>query len=394
MKTRFTRGSQIPEVDAVDALRARAIRSADALRNNYRVIREQVAGLGVLPMVKADAYGHGATWAARELLRETDLVGFGVATLGEGARLREELGARARKVSILVFSAMSPFSEEKAGFCELHGLQPVLATEESWRAFRKGGWPERLKYHLEFETGMGRLGIPASLAPQVGREVGALPVEHRPESVFTHLACGEDAVCVDTRRQFERYDALAQVFRSVSPGTRLHIANSAGIWNAQVYRLPERSDWVRPGISLYGVTPWWDAPVRGLEPVLEVRARVIRVFTAQAGDPIGYGATFRVPRGEKQRVAVLSIGYADGIHRILSNQDSVWLRGRREPILGRISMDLMAVSASTAVEPGDEATLLGRPLDIWAQSKKAGTIPYELLTSVSPRVIRDDDDHD
>ncbi len=388
MRTRFTRSS-LPEPDVVDAARARACLDATALKNNYAVIRKQVPGQGVLPMIKANGYGHGAAWVARELLKEPDLIGFGVATLGEGARLREELGPRARRLSVVVFAAMSPFTEEKAQFCELHGLEPVLSTEDAWRAFHKGAWAERLKYHLEFETGMNRLGIPFAQAPVIAREVGKRPIEHRPESVFTHLASAEIPDGADCRKQLERYDSIRQAFRPASPGTRLHFANSAAIWNSQTYGVDERSDWVRPGISLYGVAPWRDAPLRGLQPVMELRASVVRCFALQAGEGVGYGATFRVPRGEKQSVAILAAGYADGVHRILSNQAGVWLNGRFERILGQISMDLMAVSASTQVKPGDEAVLLGPNVDIWALAKKAGTIPYELLTSVSSRVIRD-----
>jgi alanine racemase len=391
MRTLHTR-SRLPDPSQIDLARVRALVRGAALRNNFQAIRKQATGLGILPMVKANGYGHGSAWVARELMGQPDLVGFGVATLAEGAFLREELGARARRLPIIIFSGMSPFSEEKARFCELHGLEPVLITEACWRAFRRGEWASRLKYHLEFDTGMNRLGISSSLAPAVAREVAKLPIEERPESVFTHLACAESPSEQDCLRQIERYDTIRHSFRPASPATRLHFANSAAIWNGKDFRLEERADWVRPGISLYGVPPWREAPVRGLEMVMELRARVVNVFTANSGDPIGYGSTYRVPRGEKQRVAVISAGYGDGIHRVLSNQIGIRLGGRMEQFLGRISMDLAAVSASPSIEVGDEATLFDNSADLWALSKKAGTIPYELLTSVSARVVREETD--
>jgi alanine racemase len=387
MKTRLRPAKQWE--DPIDRERAHVSLSEEALRNNFQVVRERVPGQSILPMVKADAYGHGAAHVARVWAREPDLVGFGVATLGEGERLRSELGLRFRRSAVIVFSGAMPWTEQKGYFCEHFGLQPVIGSIDAWRAFIRGGWHERLAYHLEWDTGMNRLGLEGSFLEQVARKVGTFQPEHRPQSVFSHLASAESPQDAATRRQCERFRSVRSAFVGAAPAAAFHLLNSAGIWNARELGALEGLDWVRPGLALYGVPPWRGAPARGLLPVLRFTAQVVRVWEARGGERIGYGGAYAVPSGQTQRVAVVSVGYADALLRSLGPQGEVWLGGRRERFLGRISMDLAAVSASVSVKVADEAVFLGPEIDLWAQAEKAGTIPYELLTSISPRVIRE-----
>jgi alanine racemase len=376
--------------------RVEAVVSAEALSANYDAIRARVPGLSLLPMIKANAYGHGGAWAARVLAQKPDLYAFGVATLEEGAEAREALGPRGRRTRILVFAGVAPWSEEKGQYCEAHALAPVISTDEDWRAFERGGWPARLSYELKFNTGMNRLGLSTRLAPQLARSLAHRPGEEQPSGILTHLAVGENPDARLSRDQLERFTAIRSELAPVFPAAHFHFANSAGIWNARHWRLSELSDVVRPGLSLYGVPPWPGAPERGLAPVLTLRALVVDVHRLKSGDTVGYGARFTAPKAETTHVAMLALGYGDGLHRRLSGGLAgdgapggfAWLGGRERRFLGAISMDLAAIECDAGTKPGEWAELLGPRVDHWAQAKAAGTIPYELLTSIAPRVKR------
>ena len=164
---------------------------ARALQNNYKAIQSLVPEQAILPMVKADAYGHGVEWVAGLLNGFQNLYGFGVATLEEGAELRQALGMRARRTKIIVFSGATPWSEEKGQLCEQYGLTPVIASDSDWNSFARGGWPERLAYELKFNTGMNRLGMSPAMARNVVRSLQNKPASAHPEGVISHLAMSE-----------------------------------------------------------------------------------------------------------------------------------------------------------------------------------------------------------
>lgn len=364
---------------------------ADVLRSNYLAIRDLNPGLSLIPMVKANAYGHGAAWAARVLADQPDLYGLGVATLAEGRDLRKALGVKGRKVPILVFSGAMPWTEERGRFCEAHHLTPVLASDDAWDAFHREGWTARLRYEIKFNTGMNRLGLSMDRLDRVRAQLQKLPADQKPQGVLSHLARAEEPENPRTREQVERFRKIRQTLDSVLPSSFFHLANSSAIWNFRKLGLHGWTDVVRPGISLYGVAPWAGAPARGVSPVLELRATVLQVRTVAPGEGIGYGFTHTVSKGRQaasERVAILGCGYADGLPRFLSNRGRAVLRSRDETFRGIISMDLSAVSCGADVVPGDTATLLGPGVDIWEQSKLAGTVPYELLTSLGTRVER------
>ncbi len=379
--------------------RAVASMSAKALVGNYRAIRDQVPGQAMIPMIKANAYGHGASWAARVLSDEKDLYAYGVATLQEGAELREECGQAIARFPIVVFSGAAPWTEAKGEYCERYGLTPVIGTEADWAAFVRQGWPGRIPYQLKFNTGMNRLGLPVSAATAVARQLRAFEAEARPTLVVTHLAMGESPEARLTQQQLDRFASLRSELAEATPGTLFSLAASTGIWNAKHFRLSDLTDVVRPGISLYGVPPWDGAPARGITPVMTLKASVATVLKLKPGEPVGYGGTFVVPQPPRElqtpkgaakpySVAVVTAGYADGILRSLSNQGHVWIKGRAERVVGRVSMDLSAVSCPAETEPGDWVEFIGPRVDPWAQANVAGTIPYELLTSVTARVHR------
>lgn len=389
--------------------RAEAEISAAALLNNYEVIRSQVPGQSILPMIKANAYGHGAIWAARVLAREPDLYGFGVATMEEGTEIRKALeeqssrrgNARAR---IVIASGATPFTVEKGELCEKYDLTPVLTREEDWTLFLREGFASRIPYELKFNTGMNRLGMSPGFAKQIAKTLRDRPAVEHPSGVLSHLAIGEKPDEKLSRMQLANFRAIRDELAEILPSTHFHLANSGAIWNAKLWGLDGLTDIVRPGLSLYGVPPWQGAPARGLQPVMTLRAPVIARHTLKPGDRVGYGGTVQVAArqgpapgkdalGISDQVAVLGIGYADGMKRGFGAPGGhtgghVFLNGKMEPVIGIVSMDLCAVSCSAKTKVGDWAEILGPNVDPWVQARSAGTIPYELLTGVSPRVPR------
>lgn len=374
--------SQLPE-------RVRALISSSALRNNYSRIRKLVPNQWLLPMVKANAYGHGADWAARELANERHLYGFGVATLQEGAELRAHLPKSSSHVSILVFSGATPWTEDTGRFCKRHGLTPVIARFEDWKSFQQQGWPARIPYELKFNTGMNRLGIHWTHATHI---IGDLAKMRRglPQGVCSHLARGDRPDVLLSRMQWERFAILRMLFSVLNDSIRFHLANSAAIWNHREWHLNDLTQVVRPGLSLYGIPPWAGAPTHGLKPALRLTAPVISVYRVYPGESVGYSSRYTVPKKPRtgRTLAVLAAGYGDGAHRSLTNRGTVWLGGRTRPVIGVVSMDLMTVEADARTRVGAEADLLGGRVDPWKQAAAAGTVPYEFLTSINPRVER------
>ena len=373
--------------------RIEAVVSAKALRENYKAIQEQVGDQAILPMIKADAYGHGAVFTARALAQARNLYGFGLASLDEAREVREALGAKGRKTRVMTLSGATNWSEEKSQYCERFGITPTIASDEDWRRFLKMKGPERLKYHLKFNTGMNRLGISAGLVQQILSQLKDKPLEWRPEGVATHLAVAEDPSHPLTKKQLEVFRGITSAVKSSWTDTLFHLANSGSIWNAREFRLEGWTDVVRPGISLYGVPPWPGAPARGLVPAMEIRAQVAARRQLKPGESVGYGAHFRVKGSDSPlEIAILSAGYADGVHRMNSGIGEaggrVLLGGRLRRFLGIVSMDLSAVECDASTQVGEWASLFGPGLEPWTQAKAAGTIPYEVLTSVSRRVRR------
>jgi alanine racemase len=370
--------------------RIRAVRDARALINNYQAIQDQIPNQSILPMIKANAYGHGATWAARQLLTMPALYGFGLATLNEAKDLRKELGAAGKRVKLIVFSGTTPWSDDKGRFCEKYGITPVIATDTDWQAFFQGGWTERLSYELKFNTGLNRLGISLNLAPTLARTLRNRPAVEHPAGIFSHLVMSETPDTKMSLTQKDKFIWLRRELGEALPSTQFHLGNSAAIWNHKLWGLKDLTDVVRPGIALYGIPPWKGAPARGLKPVLTLEAEVVHRHRLKVGESVGYGATFKVKGDETVQVATLSAGYADGINRMLSSRGFVWLKGRKSRVLGRVSMDLCAVECPSDAQVGDWAEFLGPHIDPWEQAEAAQTIPYELLTSISSRVQRVD----
>ncbi len=380
-------------------LRAVARLNAAALRSNLRRVCAWAPGQRVLAMVKADAYGHGAVWAAATLLKESRVAALGVATLAEGIELREGLGSKVARMPVIVFSGATPWSLGGAGrelgpLFERHQLTAVISSIEDWRSFHGSSsrsWSRRIPFELKFNTGMNRLGIDLQHLAEVRRDLVALRQRGIvPGGIFSHLAVGEDASHPCSRRQCEGFEVIFRELSSILPDSvDFHLANSAAASDAEAWRPARVTRRIRPGLALYGIAPEGSANNAGLTPVLTLQAPVIQVRRVRPEDSVGYGAWYRARRSG--RVAILGIGYADGILRAWGHRDSgarVRMGGRGRSFTGPISMDLCAVEADSKTRCGDWATLWGEGIDPWKQATSAGTIPYEILTSLSRRVQR------
>lgn len=339
-----------------------------ALRRNAAAMAAR--GGRLLPMIKADAYGLGAVRAARAL-ELLDPWGFGVATVVEGAELRESGVDR----PILI---ATPLLRDDLPEAHRWRLTPSLARAEDisyWRSLGGRGW------HLSIDTGMNRAGIRWDEVDSIRDAVADAP----PEGAFTHFhSAGWDAASVlEQRSRFEE-----AISRLPSRPSLLHAENSAALERV----VSTKWDLARPGVFLYGVGSGEGSLVVA-EPVAHVRARVVDMRTVHPGETVSYDATYTAAGPSARRIATLSIGYADGYRRSLSNCGMVLVRGTPAPVAGRVTMDMTMVDV-TAIdcEIGDVATLIGRDgaqlLDMVSVAGRAGLSPYELLTGLRGRLAR------
>ncbi|WP_309629272.1 alanine racemase [Brevundimonas sp.] len=335
----------------------------NALSHNFHAL-EAVSGVSVHPVVKANAYGLGAVPVAKRLLAEGARTFF-VARLDEGVTLRVALGP---DPTIYVLDGCVG---EAAGALKAADLRPILNHGDqvaSWRAASGGACG------LQIDTGMNRLGFRPEDAPEPFAGL---------ELVMSHLACSDDPAEPMNRRQRDAFAAVSMRY----PGTLKSFANSGGCFLGPDYGF----DAVRPGICLYGGGPE-GRPDNRLRAVATLTAEILQIRDLPASESVGYSRGFIADR--PRRIATCGAGYADGILRSCSPRGEVWAAGALRPLLGRVSMDVIAVDVTGAdVSVGDSVELFGanRPVDDAATA--AGTISYELLTSIGNRFERRYLDH-
>lgn len=339
---------------------ARLTVDLDALARNFAALRREAGAAEVAPVVKADAYGLGLAPVARRLASE-GARRFFVARLGEGEALRQVLGAGP---VIYVLDGCPPGAARRLSTA---ALTPVLNSLEQAR-----DWGAR-DAALHVDTGLNRLGVTAAEARALADGAARIGL------VMSHLACGHAPAHPSNARQRDAFVAVRAAFPTASAS----LANSAGLFLGEAYRF----DLVRPGISLYGGGPF-ERPDSRIEAVATFEAPILQVRDVGPGDGVGYGSAFVAER--PMRVAILAAGYADGILRAASPNGSVWFDGARRPILGRVSMDLIAIDVTgrTGAEAGAMAQIIGPDLPLDEAAAAAGTISYELLTRLSARAKR------
>lgn len=337
---------------------ARLIVDLNALSANFHTLA-RIGGAPVHPVVKADAYGLGAAAVARKLMTE-GAQAFFVARLSEGEALRQTLGSRPQ---IYVLDGCGPSDILRLQAAQ---LRPVLnAPEQIRRWLSSDGGP----CAIQIDTGMNRLGIRPEDAPE------AFPGL---EMVLSHLACADDPYDAMNAAQRAAFELVSRRY----PGAVRSFANAGGTFLGDDYAF----DALRPGISLYGGGPE-GRPDDRLKPVVAFRAEILQIRQVPEAETVGYARGYTA--AQPTTLAIAGVGYADGVLRSNFPDGKVWVGGELRPMVGRVSMDLLAIDVTDLkVDLGDHIELFGphRPIDDAAAD--AGTIAYELLTSVSPRVPR------
>jgi alanine racemase len=361
--------------------------SLDQIARNYRNVRAAVgAGVEVMAVVKADAYGHGALAVSRTLVGE-GAKWLAVSSVDEGVTLREA-GIQTR---ILVMAGFLPQEREAIVEYDLtptaHSLEDIAELD---RLSERSG--RAVAFHLKIDSGMGRLGTRAQPA-EIVAALGGLR-HARIEGLMTHFASAADFTSPQTDQQVARFGSCLAALREAGISVDcIHTSSTNAIGYGR------RDAWynmVRAGHALYGyVSPPRGAGPRQIldvHPALTWKAKILAIKDIPEGTLVGYGGTFRAPAA--MRIAILGAGYADGVFHRLSNRGKVIAAGQIAPIVGTISMDVTTIDVSHAPElkPGDDVTLLGAEgdarLDAQQIARVAGTISYNILSSISARVRR------
>ncbi|MDP2097076.1 MAG: alanine racemase [Methylobacter sp.] len=340
-----------------------------ALQHNLDKVRGCAPDAKVMAVIKANGYGHGLIRMA-EALKQADA--FAVARVDEGIRLRNAgLGHR-----IAVLEGFTCAEElEKLQYYQLDAVVHCLSQLDIFDAI--AGQP--IAAWLKLDTGMNRLGFKAEAFNAVYQRLSQCAVIKQPINLMTHFANADDISDDKTLKQI----SLFQQTVAGLPGER-SLANSAAIlaWESSL------SDWVRPGIMLYGISPFPDATGQqlGLKPVMSLHSRLIAVKPIEAGDTVGYGGSWTCKKSTM--LGVVAIGYGDGYPRYAKIGTPVLINGQRVPLIGRVSMDMMTVDLGldTEAKPGDPVTLWGDDLPVEEIALCADTIPYTLVCGVTQRV--------
>ena len=347
-----------------------------AVRANLTAARAAAGGASLMAVVKAGAYGHGLEEIARTLAEE-DIAFLGVANVGEARRIMRA------GVSTRIYLLGATWSEERAEIVA-HGWTPCISSLEEAADFNRLAIAsgKRLKVHLAVDTGMGRGGFVADeLSNGLTRvaEMQGLEIE----GIGSHLPSADEDRDF-TRAQFARFKEIVAAAGAVMPFKWIHLSNSAGLLGYE----QGCCNLSRPGLMLYGVSPLPGFQDK-LRTVMTLKSRVTLVRLLPAGHGISYGREFVT--SAPTRVATVGIGYGDGYPRQVSGSHAdVWIRNRRFPVIGRVTMDQLMVDVTSAddISEGDEVEIFGAHIPVTEIAKKAGTIVWEIFTGITPRVTR------
>jgi alanine racemase len=355
---------------------------ADEADLNRKAGRGPATAPGIIAVVKANAYGHGARRVAATL-EAAGAPMLAVADIEEGVDLRKS-GVRA---PILIFGALSV--SDLDGVFD-HNLTPTISSPATGEALQTAAAKRKtsLHYHLKIDTGMNRLGFRHD---NLGRTLPKLLASQnlKLDAVHTHFATADEPGSKPFEQQRTQFEAVAATLDELGAGPRLrHAANSAALLrDSRVW-----FDFVRPGLLLYGLVPPPMASTIQLKPVMSLTSRVVAVKGVRVGESVGYGGRFTADR--PVTLAVIPAGYADGLDRRLENHGLVLIRGRRAKIVGAVSMDMLTADVTDIgdVGPGDEVVFLGsqgtQVIDAREMAAWIGTIPYEILCRLGARVER------
>jgi alanine racemase len=342
----------------------------DALRHNLSLIRRRAPASRVMAVVKADGYGHGLERVA-QALQGADA--FGVAALSDAERLRA-VGLSQRVVLL-----SGPDESSDLGLLRRLHVDAVIHHPSQLELLEQDSGGEPIRTWLKLDTGMHRLGFPATDAREVHARLLKLPAVHPDIVLMSHFARSDEFECAVTAEQIRRFDAAVAGLAGEHS-----LSNSAGVlgWPGA------HRDWIRPGGALYGLSAVEGATGEsmGLEPAMTLSTRLISVKHIEPGDAVGYGGAFLAER--PLRIGIAAIGYGDGYPRHAGSGTPVSVGGQLTRTVGRVSMDLMAVDLSDLPDAGVGAPVVawgrGLPVEVVAQS--AGTLGYELACGITRRV--------
>jgi len=347
----------------------RAIISGAALRHNLAVVRRRAPRSKVMAVIKANAYGHGVVPAARALIGAD---AFGVARLSEALALREQGFGQA------VVLLEGVFTRDELDVAVAQNLELVVHTQEQLALLHAWRGSRQAHVWLKVDTGMNRLGFRVEAFADAWRSLRECTSVANSVRVMTHLASADEQDGAFTQSQLEKFAAVTKDLK-----IERSIANSAGLlaWpQAQV-------EWVRPGLMLYGISPFADDGSRhDLRPAMTLATRLIAIRDVKQGEGVGYAGTWRAARDG--RIGIAAVGYGDGYPRQVLSGSPVRVGESEAKLAGRVSMDMIAIDVSNMphASVGDSVTLWGDGLPVERIARCAGTIPYELVCGISQRV--------
>jgi len=366
-------------------------------RNVASIASSLPSGVKLIAVLKANAYGHGAVELAQRC-QPGKVAMIAVALLEEALELRRAGIA----LPILVFG---PVTEAQVAIALDHQITLGVPGPEELQFVANVAKERDVAIHLKIDSGMGRMGVVETELPRVAELIQSAP-RLRIDAIYTHLANASDPDDPFTNEQIARFDTLVETLREAGiDAPKHHLANSPA-----TLRGITPGDFVRVGLALYGaqalecgsasyrLSTATESPLRGvtkavagataLQSVLRWRTEIVRLKELPPGHAIGYGSTFRTARAS--RIATLPVGYADGYNRLLSNRGEVLVRGKRAPVVGRVSMDLVTIDVTDVPDAslGDEVVLLGDEIAVEELARKLDTISYEVFCQISSRVPR------
>ncbi|WP_372881238.1 alanine racemase [Psychromonas sp.] len=348
----------------------RAVINLQALQHNLQVVEKTAPNSKVLAVIKADAYGHGMVKVAQSL---KNVHAFGV------ARLNEALKLRAAGINNPIVLLEGFFNNSDLHRLTEQDLQCVVHSQEQVDAIIQAKLHKPLKIWLKLDTGMHRLGFHAQQFDDAYKILSNSQNVQKPINLITHFHCADEVDNNITARQITLF--------------KKHIPNNSGLSSlansAAIFAWPEAHfDIIRPGIALYGISPFENktAAELHLQPVMTLKSQLIAIRDHQAGESVGYGASWRALHNT--RLGVVAVGYGDGYPRLAPQGTPVLVNGRIVPVVGRVSMDMLSVDLGmdNLDKVGDDVTLWGEGLPAERVAQHIGTIAYELVTKLTSRV--------
>jgi len=342
-----------------------------ALRNNVQIIKKLAPNSSILAMVKRNAYGHGSVQIAKAIQAQVNA--FGVACLNEALTL---YNAGIDK-PILLLKGFYTIDELK--IIDKFSFETVIHTEEQLNILESINLNNKLNVWLKINTGMNRLGFNMYEVDKTYNRLINNPFVFKPLRFMTHFSDADTPSSTKTDQQFESFQKIISNFSGETC-----IANSA----ATLIHHQMQTDWIRPGISMYGISPFIEKPITniGFKPIMTLKSRIIAIHELNAGETVGYNSTWKAT--DKTKVGIVNIGYGDGYPRHIQQDTPLLFNGQRCVVIGKVAMDMLTVDLSSQpnVKVGNEVTLWGPELPIHEIATKAGTIPYELVCQLTGRV--------